>query len=694
MNKPHLDEFYQNLYQDSIVGFDSDVNVSFSDSLRNEIASYLEEDGDLSDVIWTEYNQKDMEFSGYSFDSERGLLTLISDHFFNSERIETLTKDNYERDFKKLRNFFIEATNENNHLYKDMAPGDPASGTAKIILNYWREKKIKRIVFLLITNGILTRNTSSIPSDTIREIHCDYHVYDLQQMYQTVIESQSVQIEINMEDYDVDEGLPCIKAISDQENRLDSYLVVMPGIVIAKIYDKYGQKLLEQNVRTFLQLKGKTNKNMLATIKTQPERFFIYNNGLTCTASSIRLKEDSNICKIHGLEGLQIVNGGQTSSVIYRAYSEGLDLSKIFVQMKLSIIKNSESYDAIVGSIARYANTQNPVKESDFFSNSPFNKGFYDAAKNNWAPASKGRQYKTLWFYERTRGLYLNEKTKYVREGKEKEFIRKYPKEQLIDKNVLAKTSMIFTDRPYASGNQTVAFSFFSSDVAKLSDGNPDFAVTPKYFMNTIAQIILVNDTEKIILSRPWAKEMRSIRTYIKAYSVALLNKYVKDNKCELKLQDIWDRQMISDDLSSAIGICIDAIHKELTKNNENTDLREKLRSSSTWEKLKNTEISIPREILDSICISAEQEKQSAKKDKSDSALLSDAKKLEAIIGLSQADWYALYKFLNNNPGLCAAFSLVDKKMRFSGFYPTKKSEINGLYDAITLGKQYGVLKP
>ena len=693
MNKIDLQEFYQNLYQESFVGFDADSDASKSDVFRRMIGEYLEEDGDLSDIIWAEYIQKDMEISGYSFDKERGLLTIIGDHFFQTEQIETLTKEYYERDFKHLKAFFIESIDPQKELHKIIAPGDPASGVAKFFLNSKRDNIIRRVKFLLLTNGILTRNTTTIPSETISGILCDYQVYDLSQIYQSVMNEQGIAVSVNLAEYGCENGLSCIKAISDNEEKYESYLVVVPGTILAKIYDRYGQKLLEQNVRTFLQLRGKTNKQMLATIKSQPERFFIYNNGLTCTASSVELSNEKEALRILSLDGLQIVNGGQTSSVIYKAFCEKIDLSEVFVQMKLSVIHLVDSYDEMVGYIARYANTQNPVKEADFFSSNPFNKQFFDLSSQTWTPVIGGRQYSTIWFYERTRGLYLNEKSKYERSGKGKEFSKKYPKEQFIDKNVLAKAEMIFSDRPQLSVKSNTAFPHFCNYVSKLMEDG--FAVTPDYVKKTIGRIILINETDKLIASEEWAKGMRSIRAHIKAYSLALLDRYMKTHNYFLNYLEIWNNQGITNEMKEAVMICVNAIHNAITKLPDTTDLREKLSKAYTWDELKNTVITIPESILRLISVSSTQQSEMKKEEKKDISIMAQANKQDAIYKLKPVDWINLHKFISDNPGLCTAsnvLSLVDRMSR-KVFYTSKKSEIDSLFAAVSLGKQHGIVE-
>lgn len=380
MADTQLETFYQSFYQDALTGFQVDKDSSKAQIFTQRIGTYLEQDGDISDITWSEYIQQDLEFSGYAYDEERKLLTVIGSHFLPGENIETLTKDMYERKFKKLKHFFEEATDSVQPLYSVMSPSDEAVESAKEIYDLYNQNRIQRLMFLIITNGTLTRNTKVIPFETVKNLRADYQIFDLKDIYRISTQENNLQeIEVCINDY-TDKGLLCLPASLETEDYA-SYLVVMPGEVLAQIYDQYGQKLLEQNVRTFLQFKGNTNKKMQITIKEEPERFFAYNNGLTCTASSIEVEREDNVLKIVRLNGLQIVNGGQTTSVIYNCYKNKTDIRKIFVQMKLSVVSKEEEYSDFVGKVARYANSQNPVKESDFFSNSPFHKTFKELSE-------------------------------------------------------------------------------------------------------------------------------------------------------------------------------------------------------------------------------------------------------------------------------------------------------------------------
>lgn len=150
----------------------------------------------------------------------------------------------------------------------------------------------------------------------------------------------------------------------------ESYIAIMPGQGLAMLYKQFGARLLEQNVRSFLQFTGKINRGIRKTINEESHMFLAYNNGISATADNIELDETGHYVK--RISNLQIVNGGQTTASIYHTWDKDkADISNIFVQMKISVIKKADSYSEIVSRISQYANTQNKVNNADFSANNP-----------------------------------------------------------------------------------------------------------------------------------------------------------------------------------------------------------------------------------------------------------------------------------------------------------------------------------
>lgn len=691
MANMQLEDFYQEFYQDALTDFQVDKDASKAQIFTQKIGSYLEQDGDVADITWSEYIQPDIEFSGYAYDEERKLLTIVGSQFFPGEHIETLTKDMYERKFKKMKLFFEETTDANSPLYSIMSPTDEAVESARYIYELFNSNKIQRLMFLIITNGTLTRNTKVIPFETVKNLRADFQVFDLNDIYRISTQENNLQeIEVSINDY-TDEGLLCLTASLETQDYA-SYLVVMPGSVLAKIYDQYGQKLLEQNVRTFLQFKGNTNKKMQITIKAEPERFFAYNNGLTCTASSIEVEKQSNILKIVRLNGLQIVNGGQTTSVIYNCYKNKIDINNVFVQMKLSVVSKEDEYADFVGKVARYANSQNPVKESDFFSNSPFHKTFKEISERIWAPMSGGQQIKNKWYYERTRGQYLNEKAKYIRDGKEKEFLLRYPKEQMVDKHLLAKTEMIFSDFPHLSTKTNQAFPKFAKQIEDMLEKDA-LSINEAYFKEAIAKIILTKKTDRIIAEAEWAKSRKSVRAYIKAYSLAILNKYINEHGSYFNYTDIWDRQDISDDMEKVLNICINVIKSYIEAQENEADLREKFSREYTWKEIQKLSLDIPDNLFKNITTVKETVKFEKKEAKKQQAVDSKIERQSFVVMLPFTTWGKLLAFYNENKTLCGGpteFAILEK-MSKGYLLPPSEKQAQILYSLYEKAKSMGV---
>ena len=192
------------------------------------------------------------------------------------------------------------------------------------------------------------------------------HTWDITRLFK-INETNSVHepIEIVFENFTENgEGLQCLRVPSIDES-YDCYLAIVPGEILAKLYKEFSNELLESNVRAFLGQAGKFNKGIRETIRSKPQMFLPYNNGITATAENVETKFVDNQLVITRLYDFQVVNGGQTTASLYHTQKKfkDADLSKIFVQMKLTVIKDKEKKNIEVPNISRFANSQNKVSE-------------------------------------------------------------------------------------------------------------------------------------------------------------------------------------------------------------------------------------------------------------------------------------------------------------------------------------------
>jgi hypothetical protein len=164
----------------------------------------------------------------------------------------------------------------------------------------------------------------------------------------------------------------------------------MDATLLADLFERYGSRLLEGNVRSFLGMKGGVNKGIRATIQDSPSLFFAYNNGIAATAANVKVENVDGRHLMTGLVDFQIVNGGQTTASILNARKKDrLSLSGVTVQMKLTEVSRDDAHD-LIPKIAQFANTQNKVAVADFFANHPFHIKIEEISRRLQVPA-KGR---------------------------------------------------------------------------------------------------------------------------------------------------------------------------------------------------------------------------------------------------------------------------------------------------------------
>jgi AIPR protein len=196
---------------------------------------------------------------------------------------------------------------------------------------------------------------------------------------------------------------PCLVATYENAD-FDAYLTAIPGNILADLYEKYGTRVLELNVRAFLGVQGpkSVNAGLRRTIHEEPTRFLAYNNGIVATADKIDIDQCHNgILTIRALRGLQIVNGGQTTVSLHRAHKrDKVPIDSIAVPAKIILVKHG-GLDSMVSAVSRSANSQNTIQPADFSANDPFHIAIERLANSTWLPNRSGR-----WFYERARDTY------------------------------------------------------------------------------------------------------------------------------------------------------------------------------------------------------------------------------------------------------------------------------------------------
>lgn len=128
---------------------------------------------------------------------------------------------------------------------------------------------------------------------------------------------------------------------------------------------KLNINILYDNVRGYLG-DSKFNKNIIKTLKENPNRFFMYNNGITMTAKDVNsVPINGNKKFLFTLKDMQVVNGGQTLRSVYQFKNEDFNEEKLADASILVRIFKTENDSDLTNDIAEYTNSQNSISASD-----------------------------------------------------------------------------------------------------------------------------------------------------------------------------------------------------------------------------------------------------------------------------------------------------------------------------------------
>ncbi|MDE0694752.1 MAG: AIPR family protein [Boseongicola sp.] len=517
--------------------------------LFSEVAS---DNGDTADLEYTPVLREGKggyQVDGYAIDLDRGELFLAICAFNTESTLQSLHASAMESLFRRVDSFCEKAVDP--EFVRELEETSPAFEAAYPI--HKNRQKIRRIRVILLTNAVLAVRRKVVEAGTTIGLPVAYNVLDFAR-YTDILKSRGSVEPIEIDATAINgTPLPCLQAHVHGAG-YKSYLVVLPGTFLADIYGLYGARLLEQNVRVFLQARTKVNRGIIDTVRASPDMFFAYNNGLTATASNIVMERlPDGTLGIRSFTNLQIVNGGQTTaSVLYAKDQSRADLSDVFVQMKLSVIE-PERVEEIVPKISRYANTQNRISEADFFSSHPFHVEMEKISRRLSAPPRPGALAPTKWFYERARGQY-KDASAYGTDGERRRFVAEYPRNQVVNKTDLAKYATTFECVPHlVSRGAQKCFLKFAEDVSKTWEKSQD-QFNEGYFRLAMAKAIVFRETDRLVTRSKWYQADRGYKANIVTYAIAwLVNHLEVDRRQAIDLQAIWSRQELPEELKEVL---------------------------------------------------------------------------------------------------------------------------------------------
>ena len=599
MENKELQKFYIDLQEEINANLISEEEGTNPEQIFTELAlSFLSEAGETENyrVCFDEKISKrgvEHKINGYSLYENYETLDLFVTIYNGDSTIQSITKGDADKTVERAIKFFRNAVYKD--YVKDIEESSEIFDLAQTLANVPEVKEfLTRVNVFLITNGEVKADLKT--SDTIAGYTVFYRSIDINYLF-NLSDKSRVPIEINFEQSGY--KVPCIVNETNNED-YQSWLAIIPGLALADIYEQYGARLLEQNVRSFLQFTGKINKGIRNTILKEQHMFMAFNNGIAATAEEVTITNlpDNQGKAIAVVKDFQIVNGGQTTASIYHTWKKDkVDISQVFVPVKLTIVKDRENFSEIVGRIAEYANTQNKVSASDLSSNRENHVLLEKLSRTIWAPPISGETMQTRWFFERSRGQYKNENIRFgITPSKRKQFDKQNPRNQMFSKESLAKYinsyDEVYNGKKLVIGPHIVVRGSQKNYAQFL---NYNFSSKPDniWFEDAIAKAILFSTSEKVYGVKPNAiGDMRYITV---PYAIAWLG-FKVDHKIDL--YKIWKQQTLSDTLKSKLHEIMSKIEDYLKSNAPGSLYGEWAKKEECWIAIKNENFNIEFENL------------------------------------------------------------------------------------------------
>jgi|AntAceMinimDraft_13_1070369.scaffolds.fasta_scaffold02841_4 hypothetical protein len=633
-------------------------------------------------------NKKRLRIDAYGFDSLDDSLVCVVTDYSASPDLAVLTKTEVQTLFGQLRSFLETAIDDERVI--DFEHSSEAAQAAIELRSKFRATS--KIRFYLVTNKKLSDRIKGLPPGELDRKRIEYFVWDVERFFSNMAETTEAQeVEIDLTEWAPD-GIPALRDNS-ANSPMTTYLMVVPGTILAAVYDRYGSRLLEGNVRSFLSLRGAVNKGIRSTILKDPEKFLAYNNGLSTTATEISAQELSGVSKITSIRGLQIVNGGQTTASLFAYMRQEKqrpeNLSKVFVQMKLIVVPQEISLE-MVPFIARYANTQNRISEADFFSNSPFHVRMEEISKRISSGPRPGEIVPTKWFYERARGSYLNEKNKFATKTEATKFEKTFPRSQVLTKTDLAKYHNSWTQKPnVVSKGAQKNFIEFANDVAdRFANEETKAHFGDDFYKRSVCQAIIFQSTHKGVRASDWYES--GFLANIVTYSIARLSFELNSLSLEPDWDHIWRMGEVSDEFTQVL---VDVAERMTAVLNDDArtqkNVSEWAKLEKCWAQAKITPIELPAAWIESLRESTKESKRERfKEEKAKGQVLNEVEQLTRLYTVPHDTWDAI---VSSNRIIISPIQHNIIKLFRGGAVPSPK-QIERLFEVLDRAAEEGLI--
>lgn len=661
-----IEEFLTDLQaQIRLAASEEGGELGLPEAFTLHMVDVLSEAGELDDAEVAFYQASGARASGFALSEDESTLWLLLTDYRGNLDVQSLGKTELSAHFKRMLGFLEKCRDG---LWQKLEESSASWDMAHRLHEVWPQ--VAEIRLLVLTNADLRTALNAENKLDGKTVH--HAVWDLKRLHQLATSGRA-QEPITVDVLEMwDEPIPCLGPNGDPGS-YDAYMLMIPGELIARIYETHGPRLLELNVRSFLQARSKVNRGIQDTIKNEPRRFLAYNNGISMTAASVEVAELVTGGRgITRIEDLQIVNGGQTTaSLHYAKVKSKLDLSGVHVQAKLSVVEPTLLMN-LVPRISEFANSQNKVNMADFSANDPFHVEVERLSRTIWAPGRAGTNAMTRWFYERARGQYADAHARERTPAKQREFKAVHPLNQKFTKTDLAKFENTWDQLPWVVS--LGAEKNFREFMLRLGRRGSSFKPDQQYFEYLVAKAILFRSSEKLIGSLG----LGGYRAQTVAYTLAKLS-HVSGQRIDLK--EIWRNQELPEVLSGAIDDLGQRVHQALIESAGTRNVAEWAKKEDCWKVVLDLDWSLPSELVEQLGAVPPRTRQTSENAIGEQLTDEERADMELISGVSGETWFELAKWAKETNNLASwqrgiAFSLG--KLTSADRTPSRKQTVQG----------------
>jgi AIPR protein len=153
----------------------------------------------------------------------------------------------------------------------------------------------------------------------------------------------------------------------DPGTKIECGVFSMAAADVGALFKKSGIRLFARNIRGYLGESPEINEAMAHTVKSEPENFWYYNNGVTIVCDEAKREVESGVDVLR-VERAQVINGQQTTRTLESTPSRQASVLVKVIRIPRAVGDHAR-YEDLVSSIVRATNWQNPITPSDLISN-------------------------------------------------------------------------------------------------------------------------------------------------------------------------------------------------------------------------------------------------------------------------------------------------------------------------------------